>query len=53
MTLSISNDLYTSKAFDSWKNSRENDQKLSLALLDRMDGLSRQVNELGKVLARR
>jgi len=53
MPLSYSNELYESKPFEDWKASRENDQKLSIAIIERLDGLAKQVNELAKTIAKR
>lgn len=53
MPLSYSSEMYESKVFSDWKESRENEQKISIAIIERLDGVAKQINELAKVIAKR
>lgn len=45
--------LFASKAFASWKKGRENEHKIASAIIDRIDGVAKRIDSLGKVLAKR
>jgi hypothetical protein len=45
--------MYNSKAFETWKENREGQQKLEIAVIDRLDALAKQVNQLGNILVRK
>lgn len=44
--------VFTSKAFAEWKKGRESEHKVSLAVIERLDVLTKTVGNLGKVLSR-
>lgn len=46
------NDLYESEAFKAWKQTRDHQLKLPGVLISRIDGLSKQIAGLTKMLAR-
>jgi hypothetical protein len=45
--------IFESKAFSDWKKSREADQKLDLAVIERLDVVIKAIGNLGKALANR
>lgn len=52
LKISVSNDFYKSKAFEDWKNGREGEQKMAIAIIERIDGLAKQINGLSKLLSK-
>ncbi len=47
------NTVFDSKAYGEWKKSRDANQKIDLAVIDRLDVLIKSIGGLGKLLAKR
>ena len=48
MTLSDSREFFSSKAFAGWKKGKEHETKLQLAVIERLDGVIKGLNNLAK-----
>ena len=53
MPLSDARAFFETKAFANWKKGRENEQKTQAAIVERLDGLAKRIDNLGKALASR
>lgn len=53
MTPSDSRDVFEGKTFKTWKKVRDHDLKMTTAVIERLDGVARQVANLAKVMSRR
>ena len=51
--ISTANDFFASPEFEAYGREREAEQKLALAVLNRIDGVARQVNALARMLAKK
>src|SRR5690606_41454925 len=52
MTPSDAKEIYESKAFANWKEVRDHDLKMQAAVIERLDGLAKQISGLSRALGR-
>lgn len=45
--------IFESRAYSDWKKSQEAGHKVDAAIIDRLDNVTKAINQLGKLLARR
>jgi hypothetical protein len=53
MSLSSVQGLFSSKAFAGWKKAREQDIKLQIAIIERLDGVTKAIGNLAKIIAKK
>lgn len=53
MSLSDSREIFEGKSFKAWKKSRDHDLKMQSVIIDRIDGVAKQIANQTKVITRR
>lgn len=51
--VSMANEFFESPTFEAYCKEREAEQKLAIAMLDRIGGVAKQVNMVGRLIAKR